>query len=360
MSFSQSEFDIGEDGRRLDERPSDGGTTLASSPQPSMPPVIPSEAPSAMSFDLSVPVAGPPAEVPANGMSNGGAAGSGTTDGEVPPTQKHSREGLVGVLIAAGVFLFKFKALILAALFKLKYVLVVLKFGKMFSTMATMLLSIGVYATVWGWRFATGFVLLTFVHEMGHVLVAWKKKLPVSAPMFIPFMGAFITLKQHPQDALTEAHIGYGGPALGAVGDTLAVGCYFLTGNPVFLAVASFSMMVNLFNLMPVSPLDGGRIVTAISPRLWLLGLIGMTIGFFYTHSPIMLLVIIFGGIRLWSQWKTLHTDEYFAVAPRTRFTMALLYIGLVLYLGIGHYYAHNMVEDWLKTNPASDPQIRV
>jgi Zn-dependent protease len=337
MSFPQPAPGISEDGRHLDEHTPGGG----SSPPAPLP-----SSPSAMQFDLSVPTT----EVTANETPAGGA----------PTANKHSREGLIGVLTAVGLFLLKFKAIILAGLFKLKYVLVVFKFGKILSSMATMLLSIGVYATVWGWKFATGFVLLTFVHEMGHVLVAWKKKLPVSAPMFIPFMGAFITLKQHPQDALTEAHIGYGGPALGAIGDTLAVGCYFLTGNPVFLAVASFSMMVILFNLMPVSPLDGGRIVTAISPHLWLLGLIGMTIGFFYTHSPIMLLVIIFGGVRLWSQWKTLHTDAYYSVPPRTRFTMALLYIGLVMYLGVAHYYTHHMVQDWLHMNPKGGTQIRV
>ncbi|HEX8234881.1 MAG TPA: site-2 protease family protein [Abditibacteriaceae bacterium] len=267
-----------------------------------------------------------------SGTNAGGANANGTNSSSAT-----ERKGFIGLLFAAGAFLLKFK-----------FVFAFLKFGKILTTMSSMLLSIGAYALVWGWKFATGFVLLTFVHEMGHVLAAWRKKLPVSAPMFIPFMGAFIALKENPQDALTEAEIGYGGPLFGALGDSVVWAVGLWMHEPLLLAVASFSMMVNLFNMMPVGMLDGGRIVAAIDPRLWLLGLIGMTAWFFKTHSPIMLLVIILGAMRLFSNWKTMRTDDYFKVPLRSRIVMSVLYIGLAMYLAWGQAATHRTVADWM------------
>lgn len=239
-------------------------------------------------------------------------------------------------------------------LMKFKGVLVLLKFGKFLPTASTMLLSVAAYSTIWGWKFATGFVLLIFVHEMGHVLAARLKNLPVSAPMFIPFLGAMITLKENPRDAVTEAYIGYGGPLLGAIGCTLVWGLFYLTGDYLFLAVASFSMMVNLFNLIPVSPLDGGRIVTAISPRIWLLGLIGMGAWFLISHNVIVLILVVLGGIRLWSQWKTMKTDEYFQISPMARLQTTLAYIALVIFLGWAHTYTHDAMQQWMRNSDIS------
>lgn len=251
-----------------------------------------------------------------------------------------SRGGILGMLIVIGMFLMKFKSL-----------LVFLKFGKFLPTAASMLLSVAAYSTLWGWKFATGFVLLIFVHEIGHVLAAWQKKLPVSAPMFIPFLGAMITLKENPRDAITEAYIGYGGPFLGAIGCTLTWGLFYLTGNYMFVAVASFSMMINLFNLIPVSPLDGGRIVTAISPRLWLLGLIGMGAWFLVSHNVIVLILVVLGAIRLWSQWKTMKTDEYFQISPTARLQTTLAYVALVAYLAWAHTFTHDFMQQWMHSS---------
>jgi Zn-dependent protease len=297
----------------------------------------PQGSPAGLSFDLSMnasPVAGPVAvseysthEHAATRASGSGANSSGATD----------RKGLYGWLFALGAFLLKFK-----------FLFTFLKFGKILTTMSSMLLSIGAYALIWGWKFATGFVLLIFVHEMGHVYAAWRKNLPVSAPMFIPFLGAFITLKENPQDALTEAEIGYGGPLFGALGSSAVWAVGLWMHEPLLLAVASFSLMVNLFNMMPVGMLDGGRIVAAIDPRLWLLGLVGMTAWFFYTHSPIMLLVIVLGAVRLFSNWKTMRTDEYFKVPLRSRVVMSVLYIGLAIYLAWGHSVTHRTVAEWM------------
>src|SRR4029077_2782111 len=161
---------------------------------------------------------------------------------------------VVGVVIAK--FFAKLKFLILPAL---KFLPILLKSG------GTMLLSIGIYATIWGWKFAVGFVVLMFVHECGHLIVAKRFGLKVSAPVFIPFMGAFILLKDQPRNAWMEACVGIGGPMLGSLG---ALACHSLgemIDAPVLIALAYSGYLLNLFNLTPVGMLDGGRIVTALS-----------------------------------------------------------------------------------------------
>src|SRR5438105_4852556 len=156
-----------------------------------------------------------------------------------------------------GVLLVKFKALLIPVL---KFFPVLLKTG------GTMLLTIWLYAQTWGWWYAFGFVLLIFVHECGHLLAARRIGLKVGAPVFIPFMGAFIALKEAPPNAWIEAQVGIGGALLGTLG---AGACFLIgvfTGNPLFLALAYAGFFLNLFNMLPVGFLDGGRIVTALSP----------------------------------------------------------------------------------------------
>src|SRR5437868_1452530 len=169
--------------------------------------------------------------------------------------------GVVFVVIAK--FFAKLKFIILPAL---KFFPLILKTG------GTMLLSIGVYGLMWGWWFALGFVLLIFVHECGHLLVAKQFGLKVGAPVFIPFMGAFIALKEAPANAWIESWVGIGGPILGALGSLVCYGIFLVTNNPLFSALAHVGFLLNLFNLAPVGFLDGGRIVTALSPWLWIVG----------------------------------------------------------------------------------------
>ena len=169
--------------------------------------------------------------------------------------------GVVFVVIAK--FFAKIKFLFLPIL---KFSPLILKTG------GTMLLSIWVYAMFWGWTFAAGFVILIFVHECGHLLAAKKLGLKVSAPMFIPFMGAFIALKENPSNAWVEAQVGIGGPMLGTLGAGVCYVIYLATNNPLFCGLTYFGFLNNLFNLTPVGFLDGGRIVSALSPWLWIVG----------------------------------------------------------------------------------------
>src|SRR5437667_1880613 len=187
---------------------------------------------------------------------------------------------VVGVVIAK--FFAKLKFVLLPLL---KFLPILLKSG------GTMLLMVWVYTRLWGWQFALGFVLLLFVHESGHLLVAKKFGLKVGAPVFIPFMGAFIALKEAPRNAWIEAQVGIGGPLLGTVGAVVCYGLYDLTGQRLLAALAFSGFFLNLFNLAPVGFLDGGRIVTALSPWLWIVGfgiLLALTIA-----QPNFLLIIL-------------------------------------------------------------------
>jgi Zn-dependent protease len=143
------------------------------------------------------------------------------------------------------------------------------KLGKLLTTGGTMLLSMLAYSLVYGWRYAVGFVLLIFFHEMGHYLAARQRGLNVGVPTFIPFVGAWIQLKEMPHDVETEAYVGFAGPLAGTIA---ALACYWLareTGSGLLLALSYSGFMLNLFNLIPISPLDGGRITAIISPKVW-------------------------------------------------------------------------------------------
>src|SRR5438046_10394723 len=129
-------------------------------------------------------------------------------------------------------------------------------------TGGSMALKVGVYASLWCWKWAVGFVLLLLLHECGHLLVAMKFGLAVSAPMFIPFMGAFIALKDAPRNAWMEACVGIGGPILGSLAATACHALGLTLNYPLLIALAWTAYFLNLFNLTPVGILDGGRIVT--------------------------------------------------------------------------------------------------
>lgn len=257
-----------------------------------------------------------------------------------PPTPAPSRAGeerplykrLGGALAALGLILLKFGA-------KAKGLLLLLPKLKLFTTSATMLVSIGAYALIWGWSFAVGFVLLLLVHEMGHVLQLRREGIAASAPMFIPFLGAVVAMKELPDDAAAEARVGLAGPVLGSVGALAALGLYALTGDELFKALAFVGFFLNLFNLLPVLPLDGGRAMAALSPVIWLVGfavLVAVTVAF---PNPIMLLVLVFGGLETWRRWKARkdpEAQEYHRVSARNRALVAAVYLGLAVLLAVG------------------------
>ncbi len=213
-----------------------------------------------------------------------------------------------------------------------------LKLGKLLPAVLTMLISVGVYALMFGWAYAAGFVGLIAVHEMGHYIAARRRGLNVGAPTFIPFVGAWIELKDLPHDAETEAYVGVAGPLVGTLG---ALACFYMarsTGSSLLLALAYTGFMLNLFNLIPLAPFDGGRITAAVSPRLWLIGAPLLVALFFYSPSPLLILMAVLALPNVLKAWRGIRTPEerrYYSVSAETRFTYGALYLGLAGFLAI-------------------------
>ena len=223
-----------------------------------------------------------------------------------------------------------------------------LKWGKLATTGGTMLLSLGVYAMIWGWRYAAGFIVLLFVHGMGHYVAARQCGLNVGAPTFIPFVGAWIELKDQPHDAEVEAYVAMAGPLIGSIG-ALAV---YIAGRQLdsnlMLAIAYAGLFLNLLNLLPISPLDGGRITAIISPRTWLVGAPLLVALLLYRPSPVLILVAIISIPQVMKAW---HYDPaapenvaYYGVAAQTKLEYGAAYLALTGFLGVMTYELHEML----------------
>src|SRR3954466_5075268 len=216
--------------------------------------------------------------------------------------------------------------------FLAKFGFVLLKFKFLFS----MFVSAAVYVWIGGWGFGVGAGGLLFVHEMGHVFEAKRQGLPVSAPLFIPFMGALITLKQMPHNAWREAKLAIAGPLLGSAG-ALAL---YIPGvaydSNALKAIAFLGFSINLFNLLPVVPLDGGRITAALHPALWLVGFLALLGLVIWKPNPILIIILLSPQSEVWRRGKTRdhpEMQEYYQVKPHQRLIIGVLYFGLAVLL---------------------------
>ena len=216
--------------------------------------------------------------------------------------------------------------------------LAALKFGKLVPTVLSLVFAVGVYTLVFGWRYAVGIVAMLLIHEMGHYIAARHRGLKVRLPMFIPFMFAWTTLEDVPHDAETEAYIGLGGPMLGTVGAIAAWWLAHSTDATWLLAVASTGFFLNLINLIPLPPLDGGRITTVLSPRIWLLGVPIIGLLLWYQFSVILLLIAILAVPHVIAAFRfdpssSPEAQRYHDVSARTRWEYGLIYVGLIAFL---------------------------
>jgi Zn-dependent protease len=233
---------------------------------------------------------------------------------------------VVGIGVVIAKFFAKLKFLILPLL---KFLPILLKSG------GTMLLMVGVYATLWGWKYAVGFVLLLLVHECGHLIVARRFGLKVSAPMFIPFMGAFIALKEAPRNAWMEACVGIGGPILGSLGALLCNAIGEVANLPICFALAWSGYFLNLFNLTPVGMLDGGRIVSAMWRWLWIPGF-ALLVWFGFNHANFIVWLMVIASLpRVASLFRKRTAEEraYYEVPIGRRLLMSAMYFGLIALL---------------------------
>jgi Zn-dependent protease len=226
-------------------------------------------------------------------------------------------------------------AAIVAFLTKLKALLLLLPKFKLLTTAGTMIVSIVAYGALWGFSFAAGFVILLLVHEMGHVIALRREGIKASAPMFIPFLGAVISARSLGDNAAAEARVGLAGPILGSIGAAACILIWHATGNDLWRALAFTGFFLNLFNLLPVVPLDGGRAMAAMAPWMWFVGLAGMVALAILFPNP------MFAGYETYRRWKLRQAggdaqQEYYRVRPLDRALVAAVYLSLIALLVVG------------------------
>jgi Zn-dependent protease len=298
--------------------------------------------------DLSLPATAPSIPGRPTGALPGGPPSAALRPAENPfggPAHQQGpvhrlRKRIGSMLAAVGALIAKF-GLALKALF------VALPNLKLLVTAGTALVSVAAYSIFFGWWFALGFVVLLFVHEMGHVIALRREGIKASAPMFVPFMGAVIVARSLGENALAEARVGLAGPILGSLGAAAVAVVGELTGSSLLIALAYFGFFINLFNLLPVVPLDGGRAAAAMSPWMWFLGFGALVALAFYTPgNPILLIIVLFAGFQTWHRWqqrktRSLQQAAYYRVAPRHRLMVGFVYVGLIALLVFGMHETH-------------------
>jgi Zn-dependent protease len=222
--------------------------------------------------------------------------------------------------------------------FLAKFGVVLVKF-KALTVVGSMAVSVAAYALLWGWKFALGFVLLIFVHEMGHVVVLRRRGIPASAPVFLPFLGAFVSMKQMPRSVYEEAESALAGPIAGTIGAIAVAWVAHENGSQLLRALAFSGFFLNLFNLLPALPLDGGRVAGALHPGIWLVGLLGLLGYEIYRPNAILLILLVFGSYELWRRWRGRDSEAskvYFTLEPRQRLRIGTAYIALIAVLLVG------------------------
>ena len=255
---------------------------------------------------------------------------------EQEPPKKKSRWGW---FTSIGGVLLLLKASKIWAL--IKGALIVLKLGKFLTTGLSMMLTVVIYTFIYGWKYAVGIVLLLFVHEMGHMVASRRLGINTSLPMFIPFLGAIIQMKEAPKDAKTESIVGIAGPIFGALGAFVCLWIGEIFDSMLLYALAYFGFFLTVFNLIPAHPLDGGRIVTAISIKLWLVGIPIMLFFSLYFFNPIGILISILAVKKAWEVWKD-RENPYYDTDPGFRLKMGFSYFAL---FALSAYYTYNLHE---------------
>jgi Zn-dependent protease len=229
----------------------------------------------------------------------------------------------------------------------LKALFVALPNLKLLTTTGTALISVAAYSLFWGWEFAAGFVVLLFIHEMGHVIALRREGIKSSAPMFVPFMGALITARSLGDNALAEARVGLAGPILGSLAAAAVAVVGELVHSDMLIALAYVGFLLNLFNLLPIVPLDGGRAMAAMAPWMWFVGFGALLVMLFaLPFNPIVLIIVLFGGFELYRRWQLRKTrspaqEAYYRVAPHHRLLVGVVYIGLAAALAFGMAETH-------------------
>jgi Zn-dependent protease len=256
------------------------------------------------------------------------------------PRQQQGKRGARtagGILVALGAAALKFKAILLA-LTSLKWLVLapklLLSFGSMF-------LSVIFYALFFGWKFGIVLVALLAVHELGHYLTFRNLGIPASLPTFVPGLGAFVSSPMS-KDPASNAFAAIMGPVFGIAASAICWAWGLSTGENFWIAAAYFGFFLNLFNLIPAIPLDGGRVAGAIDGRIWLVGavlLVGALVYLrqFTIFGIVIILVVLFSSVpRGIAAFRGIVDPTIQIVSSRQRVILAVAYFALLGIAGLG------------------------
>src|SRR5215204_1005229 len=227
-----------------------------------------------------------------------------------------------------------------------KALLLLLPKAKLLTTSASMLVSVGAYALIWGWKFGVGFVGLLFIHETGHYIQLRREGVKPTGMVFIPFLGAAVGTRSLGGSALAEARVGLAGPILGSLACLIPAGLWIVTGDEFWQALAFTGFFLNLFNLVPVVPFDGGRAMAAMAPCMWFVGLGAMAALLIVAPNPFVVLFLLLGAFTTYQRWKSRKSGEegntaYYRVKPAHRLAVGAVYVGLIVLLAVGMDLTH-------------------
>ena len=135
------------------------------------------------------------------------------------------------------------------------------KFGAFGLKFFGIFLAVGGYALIWGWKFGVGVVLLILVHELGHYIEARREGLDPQLPVFLPFLGAYVALRNMRFDPWVNARVSLAGPVTGGVGAFACLAVAESMDSDLLRALAYTGFLLNLINLAPIGILDGGHVL---------------------------------------------------------------------------------------------------
>jgi Zn-dependent protease len=215
---------------------------------------------------------------------------------------------------------------------------------KFLASAGTMLVSIAAYALLFGWKYAVGFVALIAIHELGHVFALRRRGVAAGLPVFLPFLGAFVSMKESPRSVYVEAETALAGPLIGGLGALAFAAVADTTGSDLLRALAFSGFLINLFNLIPALPLDGGRAAGALHPAVWWVGLAFIATWEVISPHPIFLLILLFGGYEAYRRWRHRHdagSAIYLTLTKQERMRIGAAYVALIAFNGIGAALAY-------------------
>jgi Zn-dependent protease len=276
-------------------------------------------------------------------------AASPEGDSSVPLSKPNPWRVLAGSIAILGLLAFKLKGLVFLAGAKVKpfFANPFEGFGVTQFALAagSMIVSLGAYAFQMGFPFALGFVIILVVHEVGHAVTIRARGLRTGAMVFIPFIGGAVTLRHQPRSAYVDAQIGLGGPIAGTAASVGSLLIWRSTDEPLFLALAFGGFIINLFNLTPVGPLDGGRIAGAITKWMWVFGAAIMAVALVVWRNPLLLPILLLGIWQVWVSVVEERRRRFYDVTLIQRAKIAVTYFALVFFLAWQAVLSHRELQ---------------